>query len=301
MIDEVTTAIAQLDYSLYNLVLLVVLMLLNWGCEVYKWKLLANHLTEVNWYLAIKSTLVGIAASVFTPYRVGAFIGKVLPLSYRFRAMGIVLQLFNSMALFIVNFFFGLLFLGLLSRQATDTILGIEPELLSVLCFVGAGIVLIFWVLYIKVDWIQGVFHKMKWTRKWGRYVDFLSATRYELVSVKILSFSVIRYLVITSQYLLAFKLFGLETEIWSTFFASGALFFLFQFLPVFNAVELGVTRTALFSLLLSTFGLIDGDITPQVTVIITTASFCIWLINLAIPAFVGSIYLGQVKIFKEK
>lgn len=301
MIDEVLTAIAQINYSILNFALLILLMLVNWGCEVYKWKLLANHLTPVNWILAIKSTLIGIAASVFTPYKVGGYIGKVLPFSYRYRAMGVVLQFFNSMALFVVNFFFGLLFLGLLSRYAKAPVLGLDPEVLSILCFIGAGIVLIFWLLYVKVNLAEGVFDKLKWTKKWGHYLALLNESNYEQLAIKILGVSVFRYLIITTQYLLAFRLFGLETEVLATFFASGALFFLFQFLPVFNAVELGVTRTALFTLLLTTFGVVDGNITSQVTIVITTASFCIWLINLAIPAFVGSIYLGQVKIFKEK
>ena len=85
-----------------------------------------------------------------------------------------------------------------------------------------------------------------------------------------------------------------------SLYLASGVLFFLFQFVPVFNIVELGLTRTALFTMILTSFGIVN-EITPRLTLVITSASFLIWLINLAVPSLFGSVFLGQVKVLKEK
>lgn len=297
---EVWEALKHLDYSVFQLLLLIVLMFCNWGCEIYKWRLLAGHMRSVSWRLAIKSTLVGVAASIFTPYKVGGYFGKVLLFENRYRAKGIVLQLYNSMALFIVNFFFGLLFLGILSFNTDELILGINPNSIGVLFFCGAFVVLIFWFLFIKVDFIAGVFDKIRWTKKWGKYWEMLSSHNYITTASKILVVSVIRYLIITSQYLLAYKIFGLQADAFYVFCASGALFFLFQFIPIFNAVELGVTRTAIFIFLLTYFQVISTDLSTEVKVMVTASSFCIWFLNLLIPAFIGSLYLSQVKIFKE-
>ena len=110
---------------------------------------------------------------------------------------------------------------------------------------------------------------------------------------------SVVRYLIITYQYVLAYEVFGVGIEGWETFVAAGTLFFVFQFIPVFNAIEFGVMRTTLLSLILTTFGLLE-ELTPQITLSITLASFFIWLINLAIPSLIGSVFLSQIKVLKE-
>ena len=127
-----------------------------------------------------------------------------------------------------------------------------------------------------------------------------LSERGYKKTASKVLLFSVLRYLGITWQYVLAYQLFGIEMNWLNAYCASGALFFLFQFVPVFNAVELGLTRTAMFTVILTSFGVIE-EITPTLTLAITSASFLIWLVNLAIPSLIGSIFLGQVKVLKEK
>ena len=127
-----------------------------------------------------------------------------------------------------------------------------------------------------------------------------LSEKGYKKTASKVLGVSVLRYLGITYQYVLAYQLFGIEMDLWKAYFASGALFFLFQFVPVFNAVELGLTRTAMFTVILTSFGILN-EITPQLTLAITSASFLIWFINLAIPSLIGSVFLGQAKVLKEK
>ncbi len=300
LLDQVKVFFSSNEISISTLILIILLMIFNWGSEVYKWKLLANHMFPMSNGLAIKSTLAGVAASVFTPYRIGAYFGKVALLRFRYRAKGIVLQMYNAMAMFIVNFFFGLLFLGLLGFKSTKEVIGLSSKTIGVLGIIGAFIVLIFWFLYVYVNFIAGLFEKLPYTKKWTKYWGMLSERGYKRTASKILGLSILRYLGITFQYVLAYQLFGIQMNWWSAYFASGALFFLFQFVPVFNAVELGLTRTAMFTLILTSFGIID-EITPQLTLAITLASFLIWLINLAVPSILGSLFLGQVKVLKVK
>ena len=243
----------------------------------------------VSYKLATKSTMAGVAASVFTPFRVGAYFGKAALFPHKYRAKGLILQLFNSIAMFEVNFFFGLLFIGILGTVATQPIFGMSEDLLSALGFIGAGMVLVFWYLFVNVKVLLTTFDKWKITSSWRKYFNLVNDDRYTGLSVKLLAVSVLRYLVITYQYVLAYEVFGVGIEGWQTFVAAGALFFIFQFVPVFNAVELGVMRTTILSLILTTFGLLD-ELTPQITLSITLASFFIWLINLAIPSLIGSV-----------
>ena len=274
-------------------------MFLNWGAEVFKWKLLANYMMPVSYKLATKSTLAGVAASVFTPFRVGTYFGKAAMFPHKYRAKGLILQLFNSIAMFEVNFFFGLLFIGILGTVASEPIFGIDKDLLSTIGFIGAGMVLVFWYLFVNVRVLLSTFDKWKITSNWRKYFDLVNDKRYTNLSLTLIFVSVARYLIITYQYVLAYEVFGVGIEGWETFVAAGTLFFVFQFIPVFNAVEFGVMRTTLLSLILTTFGLLE-ELTPQITLSITLASFFIWLINLAIPSLIGSVFLSQIKVLKE-
>ena len=56
------------------LVIVLVLMFLNWYIEMKKWKILIEKIHPVSWKLALQSVLCGVAAGVFTPYRLGSFL-----------------------------------------------------------------------------------------------------------------------------------------------------------------------------------------------------------------------------------
>ena len=283
----------------FPLVIVFVLMFVNWGAEIFKWRLLSNYMMPVSYKLATKSTLAGVAASVFTPFRVGSYFGKAALFPNRFRGRGLILQLFNAMAMFIVNFFFGLLFIGFLGYFANENIFGLTSKGLSFISFFGALLVFVFLLLFVNVKILMNTFDRWKLTSNWRKYFGLVNDGRYRKLSITLILVSVLRYLAITFQYVLAYEVFGVGIEGWKTFVAAGTLFFVFQFIPVFNAVELGVTRTAILSLILTTFGLIP-ELTPQITLSIALASFFIWVVNLAIPALIGSVFLSQVKVLKE-
>ncbi len=299
LFEHLNTYFSKINIAFFPLSIVFALMFVNWGTEIFKWRLLANYMMPVSYSLAVKSTLAGVAASVFTPFRVGSYIGKVSVFPHRLRGKGLILQLFNAMAMFIVNFFFGLLFIGLLGSYAKDSVFGVNANTLAYLGFFSAGIVLIFWFLFVKVKILMATFDRWKFTTSWRKYFDLVNDSKYQQLSITLILVSILRYLAITFQYVLAYKVFGVGLEGWQTFVAAGTLFFVFQFLPVFNAVELGVTRTAILSLIITTFGLIP-ELTPQITLSITLASFFIWVVNLAIPALIGSVFLSQVKVLKE-
>lgn len=299
LVEEVKTFFSTQQFSISKLTILVLLMIVNWGSEVFKWRLLVKGLFPITWGFAIKTQLCSIAASVFTPYRIGGYFGKVALLEHQYRPSGFVLQLFNAMAMFITNFFFGLLFIGILGYNTDKDIYGMSSQLISTLGFVGASIVLVFWVLFINVNTVTFLFEKVWWTNKWSEYWDVLRGPDYKKNAVILLLVSNLRYLVITYQYVLAFQVFGININQSELFLASGTLFFLFQFLPVFNAFELGASRATLFSLILIGYGIID-NFDEQLIISMTSACFFIWFINLAIPYLLGSIFLSKMKVLKS-
>ena len=259
MLEELRIFFTTQSFSIPKLLILVFLMTINWGTEVVKWRVLVKRLFPMSWSLAIKTQLSSVAASVFTPYRIGGYFGKVALLEHSYRAKGFVLQLFNAMSMFITNFFYGLLFIGILGSYVEDDIYGISAKLISILGYIGAGVVIIVWVLFINVKTITFIFNRIWWTNKWADYWNILKGDSYKKNAFILLSVSNLRYLVITYQYVLAFQVFGIDINYKDLFLTSGALFFLFQFLPVFNAFELGVSRASLFSIILVGFGIVES------------------------------------------
>lgn len=299
LVNNVLQYFKSQEFSYILPILVFFLMLGNWGTEVIKWRALIRFVFPMSWRFAIKTQLAAVAGSIFTPYRVGSYVGKIALLPFKARAKGLVLQLFNAVGMFIVNFFYGSLSLFFLALFNNTDILGLPSILVAIIAAISVIVTLVFWVLFPKVEWILGVFDKIKFTQKWRKYFDVLGSRDFKKVAVKILFWSNLRYIIIVTQYYLSFQLFAIEIPFFNLVFASGALFFLFQFLPVFNAVELGLSRTALFSVILITFGLVP-EVTPQMTIAITSASFFIWLINLALPSFFGAIALRKTKVFKS-
>lgn len=299
-IQEVKLFFQTQSFSKPKLSILALLMFANWGVEVVKWRMLMFTLRPLSWLMAIKTQLAAIAGSVFTPYRIGGYFGKVALLEHEYREKGIILQLFNGMAMFITNFFFGLLFIGLSGWAMESDFYGIPREILIWAGLAGALIVLVFWVLFVNVHWLIDLFGKAKWTRKWTRYWEVLKLRNFKRNAIQLLALSVLRYFIITYQYVLAFQVFGIDIPQFELFLTSGALFFLFQFLPVFNAFELGATRASLFSILLIGQGVVS-EFLPKDVIALTSACFFIWFLNLAIPSFLGSFLLGKMKVLKEK
>lgn len=299
LLEEVKMFLATQHFSIPKLLIIVFLMTVNWGAEVYKWRLLVRELFPMSWGFAIKTQLCSVAASVFTPYRIGGYFGKVALLEHQYRAHGFVLQLFNAMGMFITNFFYGLLFIGILGYNADKEIYGISSDVISMLGFVGASIVLVFWVLFINVNTVTFLFERVWWTNKWSEYWGVLRGPDYKKNAFILLGVSNLRYVVITYQYVLAFQVFGIQIDQQDLFLASGTLFFLFQFFPVFNAFELGASRASLFSIILIGYGIVERFDEQQV-ISMTSACFFIWFINLAIPYILGSIFLSKMKVLKE-
>lgn len=300
MVAEVKTFFATQEFSYEKLFFLLLLMFVNWGTEVFKWRLLVRSLFPMTWSFAIKTQLCSIAGSVFTPYRIGGYFGKVALLKHEYREKGFVLQLFNAMAMFITNFFFGLLFIALLAMGADGEVYGIDSDLITTFGIIGVGIVFVFWILFINVNMVTFVFEKVRWTRKWMEYWEVLEGDNYKKNAFILLLVSILRYATITYQYVLAFQVFGINIDQYSLFLASGALFFIFQFLPVFNAFELGATRASVFFIILQAYGIVDV-VEGQDVIAMTSACFFIWVVNLAIPCLAGSFYLSKMKVLKEE
>jgi hypothetical protein len=103
---------------------------------------------------------------------------------------------------------------------------------------------------------------------------------------------SVVRYAVFAFQYYLALQLFGVNAGIMILFSLIALTFFVTSAIPTFALTEIAVrTGTAVYF-----FSMISSNLNA-----IIASSLLLWLINIAVPAMTGGVFIWKLKIFKER
>ena len=128
--------------------------------------------------------------------------------------------------------------------------------------------------------------------RKYHDFIKGLEEIRAGIL-IEILYLSFFRYLVFIVQYCLVFPVFGVLLSPWQAGAGISVVFLVMAVVPTFTFLtELGLRWEASIQILelfsTNAFG-------------IFAASFAIWLINLIIPALIGSLLILSIKLFKNK
>lgn len=274
------------------------MMFLNWGLETLKWQKLISKIERIPFLKAYIAIFTGITASVFTPNRVGEYIGRVFVLESREPAKGILITLTGSLAQILIY----------LSGGATaslflfyDYILPWRPQLsflswflIPAFIFTLSGSILIF----TNLPYLVKLAKKML-PRKWHRIRSWLSVlqlyNRTEMLLILLIS--LLRYLVFTFQYIILLKVYGLNLSLAAMLIGISVIIMLLVVVPSFALSELGVRNSValfVFELMLP-LGMKNDAL---VNVSIIAAASTLWLINVALPAIIGSFFVFKLKFF---
>jgi len=274
--------------------LVTVLMLFNWGLEARKWQTLVAPLEEVSFLRAFSAILSGVSLSINTPNRVGEYGGRILYLKNKNKLKAIAATIVGSFSQLIVTIIFGLT--GLL-YYINNFALAKESAFLSpsvwqkIIFFAGILICGLTILLYFRLQIILSVFEKVPFLRKAKVFVQIIvKYSSGELCYLLLLS--ALRYIVFSAQYLILLDALGMEFMWWQAFLLNSVIYLVMAGVPTIAIAELGVRgKVSIFFL-----GLLSSN-----TMAIIAATVGIWLINLVVPAVLGSVLLLGVKIFKEK
>ncbi|HPG11822.1 MAG TPA: hypothetical protein PLU37_09845, partial [Chitinophagaceae bacterium] len=92
---------------IWNLVIVVLLMFVNWAIEAVKWKISVKEVQEVNFAKAFMAVLSGVSFAVSTPNRVGEYLGRVLYMKEGNRLKTISITITGSISQLIITLFIG--------------------------------------------------------------------------------------------------------------------------------------------------------------------------------------------------
>jgi len=264
--------------------IVVALMLVNWGLESLKWKRLLMQIERISLWKAIESVFCGLTWAVFTPNRIGEYGGRVFFLSPKRRIIGVVAMAVGNIGQMVLTNIFGAVALCIFIYR----FVGLDYRLNYALLVLSVMFCLFFLIFFFNIRWLNGLLLSIRFTRKYKKFYSILG--RYKKKELfNILMFCLARYVVFSTQYFIMFYWLIPDIHYVDILMMVCILFFVQSTLPSLDLFDIGVrsvTASYFFSF-----------VTKQdVAVIACTAS--IWLINIIIPAILGSYFVFKLNFF---
>lgn len=276
------------------------LMFLNIGLDSKKWQFLVLKVENINFWNAAKSVLTGMTLGIFTPQKIGSFLGRAFILKKTNPWKGVVISIISSFSQLLTTSTFGVIGLLYMIKKYDF----IDPSFKNLIFWAGftvAFIVLLFlFLFYFKVGLITKLLSNAIKTNKFKikQYLRTLSLyTNKELFITFLYSCS--RYLVYSFQFWLAFRIFGINLPFFEGFLLITVLYFVLASIPTIALAELGIRGSV--TLFIITFwykmqGIDCGDLSMQIFL----APSIIWLINIMLPSLVGTLFIKELKFLRK-
>ncbi|MGN6540647.1 MAG: lysylphosphatidylglycerol synthase domain-containing protein [Ginsengibacter sp.] len=272
----------------------ILLAFVNWGLEARKWQVLVKPVQDMNFLRAYKSVLSGLTLSLNTPNRMGEYGGRILYIKEGGRLKAISLSIAGSISQLIITLVLGcggLVYLLYFQNSHPGPIMGLSIFWIKVLLLISAVITAILILFFFRLAWLIRLIEKIPASKRFIQYVKVLEEFTPKLL-LRLLSLSFFRYLVFVLQYILLLQVLNVTIFWVDSFWVISILFLVLAVVPSFAIADLGI-RGKFSTELLSVYSLN--------TVGILGTTFGIWIINLFVPAVVGSILIFGIRFFKDK
>jgi Lysylphosphatidylglycerol synthase TM region len=292
-LDQVGQAIRGAQQ--WKLWVVLALMPVNWGIEARKWQLVIRRAGGISYGDAFKAILTGTTFASFTPNRMGEYLGRILYVKEGRRLDSISLTIVCSIAQLMVTLLVGMMgLLYLRNYLHLQYPKGQQP--LQFWLNVLLVLVLVFWtcltIIYFRLSGLLWILRKVPLPERYRRHIKIIENFEVAIL-LRILFLSFGRYAVFIMQYGLVFPVFGVFLGVGQLWAGVSVVFLVMAVIPTLTFLtELGLRWGASIQVL---------QFFSANTVGIFAASFAIWLINLIIPALIGSLLILSIKLFKNR
>ncbi|HLO82496.1 MAG TPA: hypothetical protein VK166_16140 [Chitinophagaceae bacterium] len=269
-----------------------VLMIINWGIEARKWQVLLLPLEKLSLGRSFKAILSGVAFAMNTPNRIGEYGGRVLYISEGKRIRAVSLTIAGSFSQLIITLFFGVIGIWMLRDLfLSNEYISSFSIWLKFLEVILIFITIICLMIYFRISWIIKGVERLPGAGIFVKHISVLEDLSVTIL-LRVLSLSVVRFIVFIVQYNLLLDVMHVEAGWWQGFWLVSVLFLWLAIWPTIALLELGLRWE--YSILL--FSMVSKN-----TVGIYAVATGIWFINLVLPALAGSLFMLGIRIFKER
>ena len=302
-LDQVLDALnrfADIPGLYFMLAIVVMMMFLNWSIEAFKWRYLLKDEEQIGFLKSLKAVFAGITVSIFTPNRVGVFLGRVFILKKAKPLRAVFITIIGSYSQLLVTLITGYIAVLYFSAQYLQHFEAIPVWLFTATAFGVGLVILLLTLLYLNLSILDPLVNRLinsRW-KKIGQYFSVFSRFNTSTL-LKVFGFSLLRYGVFTLQFLLLIHLFQVPVPWFDGFMLIALMFFTMSAIPTVTLAELGVRGSVtitLFRLYLQ----LNHEFTPMMEFGVFSASSALWLINLALPALLGTLFIFQLRFFKK-
>lgn len=262
----------------------LVLMPINLALEAKKWHILAGATQKLSYRAAFTSYIAGIAFATVTPNRLGEYPGRMLYLKRKNTVRLISVSILGATAQMLTLFIYG--FIALLYYNLyIDDVLG---KIVLIPCL---AVTLILFIAYWKFDtWIPIIERfNISWLKRLNRYGKLLRRFSFK-EQLTVLGISMLRYSIYTAQLLFMIYWMNIDISVVDGLFTSALFFWVVSVVPSLTIIELG-ERGYVSLYLFQHFS--DNAVG------ILAATVGLWIINLAIPALMGSLLLFRMRLLR--
>lgn len=239
----------------------------NWFFEVLKWQNLVNSFKKISFFEATQQTFGSLTASIFTPNRIGEYGAKMLYFKKENAKRIVLLNFVHNSSQMLATTLFGVI--GVLASGF---------EVLNLFLLVAGFTIIVLIVIFFRKIEIYG-FSIQKIIDK-IRKLD-------RIILIKTFSFSMFRYLIFSTQFLVLLLFFEVDIEISIALATIFTVYLLASILPSIHLMDVAIKGSvALF--LFSKLGIEDWKI--------LTVTSLMWLFNLVLPVILGSYFVIRFK-----
>jgi hypothetical protein len=260
----------------------------NWWAEVMKWYPFMNRYEPMSWQNGLRAILAGAGFALFTPNRIGDFGGRLLFVSPSNQWRAVMLTAVGSISQYLALLTGGIWGGVWLAGLLWDWNLAHRAALLTLSV---PALVALHW-LYFNIRIAAPLARRIPWLRRVNSYTESVRMLehfkRRDLFIIW--GWSVVRYAVYSVQYWLLLRFFGIHTGL-ADGLAGIATIYLLQTVVPLPVVAGILVRGSLAVFVWTHF---DAD-EPSCL----AASFILWIINVILPALLGTFSLISVKLTK--
>ncbi|AUC79010.1 hypothetical protein CW736_06185 [Nonlabens sp. MB-3u-79] len=252
-----------------TLVAMIAISLASWLVESKKWQYLLDDFYKLSFRESVLQNLTAQAASFITPWRAGEFAMKSLFFKKTLRKKVLSRILAGTISQMLVTILLGVIGVLFYVKESLD--------LDTAFYLIGMGILLLLLMASISLWLIKKWKSGSLTTKKWRRTILF----------------SLLRYLIFASNWLLLLWLLDYESSMLITIRNVSVFYLVVSIIPVFQVFDIAVKWTA------ATYIFEGGFFHPELIIVATTI---IWLTNSILPTLLGCALLPfqQLKTLEE-
>lgn len=248
----------------------------NYFLEIYKWQVLASKEKKISFLESFEQTLAAQTWAIFTPNKLGEYGAKALYFKKESRKKIVLLTFLGNLVQLAATVLFGLLGLWFLFKNKIILLNNSNTHFYDftfavlVIIFISIGVVLFYLFLRKKIN----------------KVLQYLKQ-QSQLFYIKIITISIIRYLVFSHQFYVLCYLFGIDLPYSTLILLIFCVYIITAFLPVVAIFDWAVKGSAAVWV----FGFYQID--PLMVLTITSL---MWLLNFAVPSLLGSVFVLNFK-----